>query len=89
MALQRHFNGTSITLQQQFNSRKKEKEEEKNGIGVSIHIGRDSQCLLYAVFFKDYLKKKYLKLILEPNVPSWKYTAAYDHLQRGADCKAQ
>ena len=39
LALQRHFNGTSMALQWQH-------------FGASIRIGRESQCLPYAGFFQ-------------------------------------
>ena len=45
LALQRHINGTSTALQRHFNS--------TIGIGASICIGRESQCLPYAGFFSE------------------------------------
>ena len=90
MALQRHFNGTSIALQQQFNSRKKRKKTKKKMGSVFLSALVETVSVSCMQDFKIFFFLSYLKLILEQNVPSWKlYTAVYDHLQRGADCKAQ
>ena len=49
MALQWHFNGTSTALKRHFKGTSKTKN--KNVIGASIHIGRESQCHPYLGFF--------------------------------------
>ena len=51
-ALQRHFNGTSTALPRHF---------KKIGIGASIRIARESQCLPYTGFFRFFENQFYNK----------------------------